>query len=128
MKRCNIYLVNHMISVNAGENAITQKAMFNIYIDENFYIEECSPSYVIRTSLSNGRIGMIVDPGSVWDLAGSEWAKQVAKRAHSAGLQPSYGRRAVPLSISGVGNGSQQCPYDCQLPIALKNTRGERRT
>ena len=40
MKRCNIYLVNHMISVNAGENAITQKAMFNIYIDENFYIEE----------------------------------------------------------------------------------------
>ena len=40
MMRCNFYLVNYMISVNASENAITQKAMFNIYIDENFYIEE----------------------------------------------------------------------------------------
>ena len=40
MMRCNIYLVNYMISVNVGENAITQKAMFNVYIDENFYIEE----------------------------------------------------------------------------------------
>ena len=40
MKRCDIYLVNGTISVDAGENAITQKAMFNVYVDENFYIEE----------------------------------------------------------------------------------------
>ena len=29
-----------MISVNAGENAITQKAMLNVYIEEDFYIVE----------------------------------------------------------------------------------------
>ena len=32
-------------------------------------------SYLTRTSLSHRGIGVIVDPGSVWDLAGSEWAK-----------------------------------------------------
>ena len=71
---------------------------------------------------------MIVDPGSVWDLAGSEWAKSVAQRAHSHGFTPSYDRRRTPLNISGVGNGSQQCTFDCQLPVALRTIHGSRRT
>ena len=36
-----------------------------------------------------------------------------------AGKRPSYKKRPKPLSVSGVGHGSQQCTYDCTLPVAL---------
>ena len=93
----------------------------------SLYITD-SASFVTSTSLKNGRIGMIVDPGSVWDLAGSEWAKSVAQAAAANGLSPSFDRRASPLNISGVGNGSQQCTFDCHLPVALRTVQGEKRT
>ena len=33
-------------------------------------------------------------------------------------------RRDTPLKVSGVGNGHQECHYDCKLPIALKPDDG----
>ena len=29
-------------------------------------------------------------------------------------------RRETPLKVSGVGNGHQECHYDCKLPVALQ--------
>ena len=45
--------------------------------DTSLFIEE-SYNYLTRTTLSNGKVGMIVDPGSVWDLSGSQRAGAVA--------------------------------------------------
>ena len=53
-------------------------------------------SYVTRANLPDGRIGMVVDPGSARDPEGSEWAKSVAQAAHLRGLQPSFDQRNFP--------------------------------
>ena len=44
------------------------------------------------------------------------WANEVVAVAINAGRKPSYTQRQKPLGVSGVGNGSQACHYDCTLP------------
>ena len=36
------------------------------------------------------------------------------------GHKPSYEKRPRPLQVCGVGNGSQECHYDCVLPVAVR--------
>ena len=36
------------------------------------------------------------------------------------GHQPKYEKRPRPLEVSGVGNGSQECHFDCTLPVAIR--------
>ena len=62
-----------------------------------------------------------MDPGSVGNLGGDKWCKAVAISGARAGKQPRYKKRPKPLSVSGVGHGSQQCHYACHLPIALRH-------
>ena len=38
--------------------------------------------------------------------------------------QTTYEKRPRPLTVSGVGHGSQECHYDCKLPVALQQTEG----
>ncbi len=78
------------------------------------------PTYHIQTRLADGRPAIIIDPGSVGNLCGDAWAKEVAKAAARHGHKPSYEKRAKLLKVSGVGEGSQACAYDCQLPVALR--------
>ena len=78
-------------------------------------------SYHIQTQLADGRPAILVDPGSVGNLCGDRWAEKVAETAKKAGLKPSYQQRRVPLNVSGVGNGSQSCNYDCSLPVSLRH-------
>ena len=40
--------------------------------------------------------------------------------AKANGRKPARQRRERALQVSGVGNGSQQCHYDCQLPVAIR--------
>ena len=77
-------------------------------------------SYHIHTRLADGRPSLIVDPGSVGNLCGSAWAKEVAGAAFKNGQRPTYEKRPRPLRVSGVGSGAQQCTYDCNLPVALR--------
>jgi len=74
----------------------------------------------VQTRLPDGRPSLIVDPGSVGNLCGDEWARSVAATAHKYGHNPSYAKRDRPLRVQGVGNGAQSCGYDCTLPIALR--------
>ena len=74
--------------------------------------------------LANGRPSLIVDPGSVGNLCGSKWAKEVAEAAFRHQQQPTYERRPRPLRVGGVGTGEQVCDYDCRLPVALRNING----
>ena len=78
-------------------------------------------SYPIQTRLTDGRPSIIIDPGSVGNLCGDEWAREVAEIAHENGHRPRHEKRSRPLEVSGVGNGSQKCLYDCNLPVAFKS-------
>ena len=40
--------------------------------------------------------------------------------AKANGRKPAHQLRERALQVSGVGNGSQQCHYDCQLPVAMR--------
>ena len=77
-----------------------------------------------QTRLADGRPALIVDPGSVGNLCGDAWAREVAKYAAQHNHHPSYEKRPRPLRVSGVGSGTQQCSWDCKLPIALKQADG----
>ena len=93
-------------------------------------------AFPIQTKLKDGRPSIIIDPGSVGNLCGDRWAREVALMAKAHGRKPAHQRRERALQVSGVGNGSQQCHYDCQLPVAIRpeggkgtstrNTRGAR--
>ena len=77
-------------------------------------------AYPIQTRLQDGRPSIIIDPGSVGNLCGDRWAKEVALMAKAHGRKPTHARRERALQVSGVGNGSQQCHYDCDLPVAIR--------
>ena len=62
------------------------------------------------------------------NLCGDEWAKEVAEIAHENGHRPRHEKRSRPLEVSGVGNGSQQCLYDCNLPVAFKPDNGNQQS
>ena len=62
------------------------------------------------------------------NLCGDKWAKEVAGFAHRNGHRPSHEKRPRPLEVSGVGNGSQQCHYDCTLPVAFRTESGNQQT
>ena len=74
----------------------------------------------MHTRLPDGRPSLLVDPGSVGNLCGDKWAKEVAIAASKSGHTPTYERRPRPLQVSGVGHGSQSCKYDCKLPVGLR--------
>ena len=84
------------------------------------FLSSMMPSYPIQTNLVDGRPSIIIDPGSVGNLCGDKWARDVAKLADANGLKPSYEKRPRPLQVCGVGNGSQECHWDCTLPVAVR--------
>ena len=76
------------------------------------------PVYHTSTRLLGEHEGLLIDPGSVGNLAGERWARSVAARGLRAGQTSHQVRRQRPLSVSGVGNGSQQADYNVTLPIS----------
>ena len=81
-------------------------------------------SYLAATELQDGRLSLLLDLGSVGNLASTDWARRVATEAMKYGHKPRQDRRDKPLIVGGVGKGTQQCTHDCTLPIALQSTDG----
>ena len=84
-------------------------------------------AYHIETRLPGNRPALIIDPGSVGNLGGDDWARSVAQAARTAGLRAQEHSRNRPLEVRGVGNGSQRCTHNCVLPIALNQANGQSR-
>ncbi len=82
-------------------------------------------AYHTATRLTDGRSSLLLDIGSVGNLAGDLWVKKQAQEALKSGRTPSQQRRDRPLRVSGVGSGSTQCEYNCHLPVALPTVTGE---
>jgi len=81
-------------------------------------------SFNVDTRLGNGEHGLLVDIGSLGNLAGDVWVQEVAADGMRHGRKPSETKRERPLKVSGVGNGSQAATFNCKLPIALEQTDG----
>jgi hypothetical protein len=88
--------------------------------------EEPIPAEIFHTNtqLKDGRPSLLVDPGSKGNLGGEVTVRHHARAAQAAGKQYSSTKRAVPLNVMGVGNGSQQCPFDCTTALGLQRTDG----
>ena len=81
--------------------------------------EQPSGYYHQSTSLQNGRLGILIDPGAWTNLAGSNVAHQMATAAINSGHEPAQSRLDRPLKIQGVGSGVQSCNWQVTLPIAV---------
>ncbi len=84
-----------------------------------------SQAYHTATRLTDGRSSLLLDIGSVGNLAGDLWVQKQAQEALKSGRVPSQQRRDRPLRVSGVGSGSTQCEYNCHLPVALPTVSGD---
>ena len=84
-----------------------------------------SGSYHTSVRLSNGKTGLLVDPGSFGNLVGELWLSEAAARMEAV---PKMTDRKAPLQVGGVGRGAQQCLQDCRLPIALTRQDGSAAT
>ncbi len=92
--------------------------------DDDDDLTTITPLFHVQTRLADGRPSLLIDPRSVGNLSGDAWAKGVAQAAARRGHVPSYERRPRPLKVSGVGQGTQDCNYDCKLPVAFKQLNG----
>ena len=73
------------------------------------------------TQLSDGRQGLLVDPGAWSNLVGETWARNMAKKALAAGHKPKEQRMDKPLNVAGVGTGTNSAEWEVNIPIAVGN-------
>jgi hypothetical protein len=81
-------------------------------------------AYHIQTRLADARPSLIADAGSVGNLCGEKWTKEVAIAAARRGQHPVCERRPRPLRVSGAGAGHQSCESGCKLPVASRRAAG----
>lgn len=80
---------------------------------------DASTCYHANTRLSDGRLGLLIDPGAWANLAGENWTKELARKALEAGHRPSQRKLAKPYEVKGVGTGQNAAAWEVTLPIAL---------
>ena len=80
--------------------------------------------YHAEVQLPNGRIGVMLDIGSVGNLAGEKWVLQLARKALEHGRRPEQIKRGRPLAVCGVGTGSQSCTHNCHIPCVIESDEG----
>ena len=71
-----------------------------------------------------GKLSILIDPGAWTNLFGAKIARALTRRAVACGYQPKQHRMPRPLSIQGVGAGSQECNWEIECPIAVPNAEG----
>jgi hypothetical protein len=80
--------------------------------------------YHASTQLANGVLSILVDPGAWTNLVGLKVSRLIAAYAIEHGYKPEQWKMEIPLSIMGVGNGSQECKWETKLPICIEDESG----
>ena len=79
----------------------------------------------VHVKLANGKLGIVVDPGSVQNLTGDAWLREVALQFKQNEGQPvSQTKRQSPMHVGGVGNGTQVCQWNCTVPSSIRQQDG----
>ena len=68
-------------------------------------------TYHTATRLLNGKEGLLVDCGAVWDLAGSEHVRRQSAAALPRGFPTQWSELDKPRQMSGVGKGAVTCSH-----------------
>ena len=79
--------------------------------------------YHFRTRLRGNRVGLLIDPGAHGNLIGSETAARLEQQTESIGARSSRPLHR-PLSVEGVGNGSQTATEAAQFSISMREAAG----
>ena len=83
-----------------------------------------TPDTMVLHSTSHDEFQCIlIDPGAYTNLAGLHWVRRLAQKCHALSLPVTQNQLNSPLSIAGVGNGTQQCTWSVRLPIAVPAVR-----
>eukprot|EP00971_Amphidinium_carterae_P292035 5797397-Amphidinium_carterae.1 len=72
-----------------------------------------------KTTLRDGREGLLVDVGAHDNLCGEQWVKRVERNLSHGALTVRYEDMKKPLSVEGVGNGAQVCRQKVVVPLVL---------
>jgi len=83
------------------------------------------PVYHGATRLAGKLQGPVVDPGSIYNLSGDRWAKEMYRIAEANNREAAQKKRDKPLQVAGVGHGTQGAKYDVNIPVALKTSSGD---
>ena len=83
-----------------------------------------APYFHASTQLP-GKLSILIDPGAWTNLFGAKIARALTQRAIACGFKPQQHRMTRPLSIQGVGSGSQECQWEFECPIAVPNVDGD---
>ena len=87
---------------------------------QNFESFPWWPTEQILHSTSNHSFqSLLIDPGAYTNLAGLNWIRRMQQSAAEHGLEASQQRLERPMTIQGVGQGSQSCAWSAKVPIAL---------
>ena len=79
-----------------------------------------APTAMIMHSTSHDDFqSILIDPGAYTNLAGLRWVRQLAQKCHDRGLDVVQHQLSSPMSIAGVGQGTQQCTWAVRLPIGV---------
>ena len=79
-------------------------------------------SYHLRTRLSEGRVGLLVDPGAHDNLIGQRTADAMATQLQT---DPQIRQLTRGLSVEGVGRMSQDTSKATRISIGMKTSEGE---
>ncbi len=100
------------------ENPPNRLYMLASHHDESEHRPNVALSYA-TVSGPDERPAVMIDIGSVGNIAGSRWISLVVKWAAKHGYKAQMRRRQRPLTVSGVGHGCQQALVDYRLPCAF---------
>ena len=108
----------------AAWHATPSGSMLDHNLEYATSLSSTAPVYHTDTRMPDGRLGLVVDPGSVCNLSGGNWALEVAKEGLKNIRKPDQKKHNHPLQVSGVGNSSQQATHNVVLPICLSQVDG----
>ncbi|CAE7741630.1 unnamed protein product [Symbiodinium microadriaticum] len=84
-------------------------------------------AYHSNVRLPDGRVGLLIDPGSYGNLVGAQWLEEAATSMRTT---PGMTRRSHPLQVGGVGKGEHHLfadddPLDFEVPTSSQGANRE---
>ena len=86
--------------------------------------DNATQAYASSVELPDGRLGLLIDTGAWGNLQGELWCQKAAAQATAAGHTPSQEQLPDPMTVNGVGSGSQQAEWRATIPAALTRSDG----
>jgi len=105
-----------------AHTATTEAAWLKCEVDDE---EEQQRVFLSTSRMPNGKLSMIVDSGAFSNMMGEELALCLEKRALDMDLDPTRSDLIRPMTVSGVGNGTNQATEQVNCPIAIQTTSGK---